>query len=54
MWLLENRTSALLDGVSVNGKVLIIATTQRIHSNTYICATGHGEVTANILVLCEY
>ena len=58
VWLLGDGTSVLPDGVSVNGSSLVIATAQRIHSNTYICTstniTGQRETSANISVFCEY
>ena len=57
-WLLGDGTSALPDGVSVNGSSLSIVAVQRIHSNTYLCTvaniTRQSEVAANILVFGKY
>ena len=57
-WLLGDGTSALPDGVSVNGSSLSIVAVQRIHSNTYLCTVANiirqREVAANILVFGKY
>ena len=57
VWLLSDRSSVLPDGVSVSGSRLIVASTQRFHSNTYLCAVsnieGRDEADAAISVLCE-